>query len=77
MFFLSNGQAAVERGFSLNKEMLMENLQQKSLRMVYDYMTMTHDRNLHEYPIPHIPIPNCEKFTSQICSILKRTGKSK
>lgn len=55
----------------------MENLQQKSLRMVYDYMTMTHDRNLHEYPIPHIPIPNCEKFTSQICSILKRTGKSK
>lgn len=48
MFFLSNGQAAVERGFSLNKEMLMENLQQKSLisqRMVYDYMTMTHDHS--------------------------------
>ena len=37
---LSHGQAVVERGFSVNKEILVENLQQKSLinqRMVYDY----------------------------------------
>ena len=45
IFTLSHGQAAVERGFSMNKEILVENLQQKSLiskRMVYDYMTVKH-----------------------------------
>ncbi len=39
MCVLSHGNAAVERGFSINKECLVENLQQHSLvsqRIVYD-----------------------------------------
>ena len=42
VFTLSHGQAAVERGFSVNKELLVENLQQLSLvsqRIVSDYLT--------------------------------------
>ena len=31
IFTLSHGQAAVERGFSLNSELLVENLQEKTL----------------------------------------------
>ena len=41
-FTLSHGQTAVERGFSVNKELLVENLQQLSLvsqRIVSDYLT--------------------------------------
>ena len=41
IFVLSNGQSAVERGFSINKELLVQNLQEKSLvsqRMVYDHI---------------------------------------
>ena len=41
IFSLSHGQAAVERGFSVNREVLVENLKQKSLvsqRIVYNYM---------------------------------------
>ena len=41
---LSNRQAAVVKGFNLNKDMIVENSQQKFLisqRMIYGYMTMT------------------------------------
>ena len=34
IFMLSHGEAAVERGFSVNSELLVENLQEKSLRTV-------------------------------------------
>ena len=42
VFTLSHGQAAVERGFSVNKEPLVEKLQQLSLvsqRIVSNYLT--------------------------------------
>ena len=38
-FILPHGQSSVERGFSFNKEVLLDNLQEKSLilqRLVYD-----------------------------------------
>ncbi|KAK1905642.1 hypothetical protein KUDE01_012822 [Dissostichus eleginoides] len=41
LFTLSHGQAAVERGYSVNKDMLVENLQEKTLiamRLVHDAM---------------------------------------
>ena len=54
---LSHRQAAaVERGFRVNKKILMDNLQQKSLisqSIVYDYMTVKHASSLHEYNIPN------------------------
>ena len=37
---LSNGQASVERGFSINKESIVENQKEKSIisqRFIYDY----------------------------------------
>ena len=41
MFVIFHGQASVERGFNINKEMLVENMKELSLvrlRMVYDEM---------------------------------------
>ena len=41
IFTISHGQAQIERGFSVNKEMLVENLQKtslKSLKFVYDHV---------------------------------------
>lgn len=41
---LSHGQASVERGFSVNKSLLVENLAPKSLiaqRIVYDHMKVS------------------------------------
>ena len=42
IFVLSHGQSQSERGFNINKEMLIENLEEKSLigqRLVYDHMS--------------------------------------
>ena len=53
----------LSRGFSVNKEILVENLQQKSLisqKMVYDYMTVKHASSLYEYTIPNSLILKCE-----------------
>ncbi|KAI4829210.1 hypothetical protein KUCAC02_023270 [Chaenocephalus aceratus] len=49
LFTLSHGQAAVERGYSVNKDMLVENLQEKTLiamRLVHDAMARHTDRAL-------------------------------
>ena len=42
VFTLSHGQVSVERGFSINKELLVENLEEESVvcqRMVYDHVS--------------------------------------
>ena len=42
IYILSHGQAQTERGFNVNKNLLVENLQETSLkaqRIVYDHMT--------------------------------------
>ena len=55
MFTLCHGQAAVERGFSVNKELLVENLQQISLisrRLICDYVSD------FSKPISGIPLTN-------------------
>ena len=39
IFVLPHGQASIERGFNVNKEFLIENLQElsvRSMRLVYD-----------------------------------------
>ena len=51
---LSHGQSAVERGFSINKELLVDNLQEKSLvsqRMVYDHIK-SYKITIHGYELP-------------------------
>ena len=55
VFTLSHGQADVDWGFSVNKELLVENLQQTSLisqRLICDYVS-----NFSK-PIPEIPLTN-------------------
>ena len=54
VFTLSRGQAAVEREFSANKEVLVENLQQTliSLRLICDYVSD------FLQPISDIPLTN-------------------
>ena len=54
VMILSHGQSSIERGFSLNKEILDNNLQEKLLisqRLIYDHFT---SENIvrHEYVIP-------------------------
>jgi hypothetical protein len=53
VMILSHGQSAVERGFSINKSLLVENLQERSLiaqRIVLDHM------NAHQYKPFNVPI---------------------
>ena len=63
LFSLSHGRAAVERGFSVNREVLVENLKQQSLvsqRIVYNYMTVGHSANLHEFQIQRELLLSCK-----------------
>ena len=51
---LSHGQSSIERGFSINKEILDNNLQEKSLisrSLIYGHFTLE-NIVLHEYVIP-------------------------
>ena len=53
-FLLSHGQSAVERGFNINKHLLVENLREVSTRdqrLVCDYFQPL-DVKLHKYTIP-------------------------
>ena len=63
---LSHGQAATERGFSVNSEVLDVNLKELSLvsqRMVYDHVKSS-NINLHEYKLPSELIKMC-KYANQ------------
>ena len=74
MFTLSHGQAAVERGFSVNREIIVENLQQKSLisqRLVYDYITVKHASGLYEYAIPNALLLECKSSHAKYVQFLK------
>ena len=50
-FVLSHGQSHIERGFSVKKEVLQHNMQEKSLisqRLIYDSI-QSRDLKLHEF----------------------------
>ena len=53
---LSHGQSAVERGFSVNKELLVENLKKVSIvnqRIVYDHFIAS-EVKLNEFPVSNV-----------------------
>ena len=53
VLILSLGQSSVERGFSINKNLLVENLQESSLiaqRLVLDHMSANYFES-HTFPI--------------------------
>ena len=77
-FTLSHGQTAVEKGFNVNKEILVENLQQKLLisqRMLYDYLTVKHANSLHEYTIPNSLILKCKRSHAKYIQFLEEQKK--
>ena len=54
IFTLSHGQSSIERGFSVNKEVLQDNLEEKSLisqRLVYDSLRSSAGLNIEEFEI--------------------------
>lgn len=62
IFTLSHSQSAVERGFSINKELLIENLQEKSIvsqRVVYDHLQSS-NVDLHEYQLSNGLLKSCK-----------------
>ena len=67
IFTLSHSQCAVERGFSVNKELLVENLQEVLLiaqRIVYDQLTAT-KQNVHTFKISNDLIKSCKAARSK------------
>ena len=80
IFTLSHGQASVERGFSINKELLTENLQEVSIvsqRTVYDYM-MELGKPVHEIPLTNDLIKSCKLAHSRYSNALElRKSKNK
>ena len=59
---LSRGQSSSERGFSVNKEILDNNLQERSLisqRLVYDHFT-SENISFYEYVIPQVLKKSCK-----------------
>ena len=62
VMILSHEQSSIELGFSINKEILDNNLQEKSLisqRLIYGHFT-SENTVLHEYGIPQALKKSCE-----------------
>ena len=77
IFVLSHGQSAVKRGFSNNKELVVENLQEKSLvsqRMVYDHIS-SNKINIHEYEFPSDLLKSCKLSDRHYNAALEETKK--
>ena len=62
IFTLSHRQCAVEWGFSINREVLIENLQEKSIVcqiIVYDHVQAS-KVDLHNYPVSSVLLKSCK-----------------
>ena len=62
VFLFSHGQSAIECGFSVNKDLLVENLGEQSLtgqRLVYDYFSSL-NTNIYKYMIQNNLIKSCK-----------------
>ena len=62
VFTLSHGQASIEKGFSINKELLVENLQEESIvcqRMVYDHVNCS-GKSITEVPMTNALLESCK-----------------
>ena len=73
MFVLSHGPSAVERWFSVDENILVENLECQSLigqRMVYDHM-FSQKIKLESYELPLDLIKSCSKAYSRHAEALK------
>lgn len=79
VFVIPNCQAQIERGFSVNKEMVIENLQAQSLsalRLVYDSIKAT-KKEVHEIEIGKKMLLSCKSAYSRYEVLNCYGGKSK
>ena len=70
---LSHGQSSIERGFSVNKDLLVENLNQQALigqRKMYDYFSSL-GIDIHAYEIPPGPTKSCKLAYSRYAAALE------
>ena len=75
---LSHGQAAVERSFSVNKQLLVDNLRETSLvgqKIVYDFLTYGQTAELHEFQIPNGLLLSCRSAHSRYVASLEEKKK--
>ena len=66
LLIISHGQASVERGFSVNKDMLIENLHEKAvvaLRTVHDSISTLED---HFTKLPLTPAMKCHVMSARM-----------
>lgn len=73
VFTLSHGQASIERGFSINKELLVENLQEESIvcqRMVYDHVNCS-GKSITEVPMTNALLKSCKLAYSRYAAALQ------
>ena len=76
---LSHGQSSIERGFSVNKDLLVENLNQQALigqRKMYDYFSSL-GIDIHEHEIPPGPTKSCKSAYSRYAAALEEKKKGK
>ena len=67
IFTLSRGQSQVERVFSINKEIVIENLHSSYLsaqRIVYDYVKAS-KKNIHDIEITNKMLASCKSVHSR------------
>ena len=79
IFTLSHGQANIERGFSVNKELLIENMKQKSLvsqRIVCDQLS-DYTNQLHEYKIEKKLFLSCKSVRMRYENHLREESDKK
>ena len=74
VFTLSHGPAGVRRGFSVNKELLVENLQQTSLisqRLICDYIS-DFSKPISEIPLTNEMLKSCRLAHLRYIAALKK-----
>ena len=77
LFTLSHGQSQVERGFSINKEIVIENLHSSSLsaqRIVYDYLKAS-EKNMHDIEITNKMLTSCKRAYSRYLRTLEDANR--
>ena len=74
IFVLSHGKASVERGFSVNKELLTENIKEISQRVVYNHISEC-GISVTELPLPNELLKNCKLSHSRYASALELQKK--
>ena len=77
IFVLSHDQSAVQRGFSINRELLVEKLQEKLLvsqRMTYNHIN-SNKINIHEYELTSDLLKSCKLSNRRYSAAQEETKK--